>query len=282
LDRVFTTKKPHVSDFTYQGRYYQSILAPEFNSTRHVNSVIAATRDVTELRQLEKRKDEFLSIASHELKTPLSSIKAYSQILQQSYASFSTDQRVAILSKQNQHIDRLNRLISDLLDLSRIQSGRFQFTYTVFDFDTVVRESVESVQSFTTSHRLVIKGSVGLKVKADRHRLEQVLVNLLANAIKYSPDSNRVIIRQSVDNGCVVVSVQDFGIGIALSDQKHIFQRFYRTPAVEKQYSGLGIGLYISDQIIRRHKGKLTFTSTPNKGSVFKFSLPLNHLKPHD
>ena len=282
LDRVFQTKKPLTIDFSYDNRYYQSILAPEFGTRRQVNSIIMVTRDISNLRELEKRKDEFLSIASHELKTPLASIKAYSQILKQSYSTFSSDQINSILVKQNIHIDRLNRLISDLLDLSRIQSGRFQFTESVFDFDDLVKESIESIQSFSSSHAIILSGTTGIKMKGDRHRLEQVFVNLLTNAVKYSPQAARVLVNVSVTNSQVNVSIKDFGIGIGASDKQHVFERFYRTSQVEKQYSGLGIGLFISRQIILRHRGKISFTSTLGKGSTFTFSLPVNSSLQHD
>ena len=275
LDRVFQTKRPLTIDFSYDSRYFQSILAPEFGARRQVNSIIMVTRDITNLRELEKRKDEFLSIASHELKTPLASIKAYSQILKQSYPTFSSDQINSILVKQNIHIDRLNRLISDLLDLSRIQSGRFQFTESVFDFDDLVKESIESIQSFSSSHTIILTGTTGIKIKGDRHRLEQVFVNLLTNAVKYSPLANRVLVNIKADTSHVKVSIKDYGIGIGVSDKKHVFERFYRTSQVEKQYSGLGIGLFISRQIILRHRGKISFTSTLGKGSTFTFSLPV-------
>ena len=234
-------------------------------------------REQTELlKELEMRKDEFISMASHELKTPITSIKGYTQMLQNRYKKAGDGQALYYLSIINAQLNKLIDLVNDMLDISRMQIGKLNFRDALFDLNAVVREGVENLQATTHTHQLSIESTVGAQVFGDKDRIGQVLINLLTNAIKYSPRANKVLVHISTDQEYATVRVQDFGIGIDEAHQQKIFERFYQVhDTVEKGASGLGIGLYISNQIIKRHEGWMKVESKKGEGSIFSFTLPL-------
>jgi signal transduction histidine kinase len=172
-------------------------------------------------------------------------------------------------------INKLTMLISDLLNISRIQMGKLEFNMLAFDLNSLVRETVENVESLAGKHEIIVRGKVGKMVWGDKDRIGQVLTNLLTNAIKYSPDAERVVVRLSSDRNSAVLRVKDFGIGIDKEHQEKVFNRFYRVnDSHEKTFPGLGIGLYISRDIIERHKGEIGVVSDKGEGSEFWFRLP--------
>lgn len=239
-------------------------------------AMLSIVRDVTEQKKLEQNKDDFVSIATHELKTPVTSLKAYAEVLQKKFTKAGDLVSAGHLGKMNTQLDRLNSLIGDLLDATKIESGKLQMQIEKFDFDDLVLEIVEELQRITEKHKLIIKGKTNKKVTADRERMGQVLSNLISNAIKYSPHTDKIIIIVTTTNDEVKVCVQDFGVGIAKSKQPMIFQRFYRVSGPKKNtYPGLGLGLYISSEIIKRQGGKIWVESEKGKGSIFCFFLPL-------
>jgi PAS domain S-box-containing protein len=241
------------------------------------DEIIAIILDITERKKLEQRKDEFIGIASHELKTPLTSIKGYTQILERIIQQMGNEKLQLYLKKTNNYIDRLDSLIGDLLDVSKIQAGKLQMNFNQFDFDSLVKDSIDSIQHLNTHHKIIMKGTVKEKISGDRNRLEQVFTNLLSNAIKYSPKADKVIVDVQRENNHVQVAVQDFGVGIPRNKQDKLFSRFYRVEETAKTFSGLGIGLYISCEIIGRHNGKMWVNSEKGKGSTFYFTLPIKN-----
>lgn len=233
-----------------------------------------ASQDAVTLR------DNFISVASHELKTPITSVKIFTEVLQQHSEQIGDQKAVAHLTKMNKQLDKLTELIYNMLNISKIQAGRLEFHEKLFDLDTAVAEIVDVLQQGATKHKLIIEGKTHKKVYGDEDRIGQVLSNLIANAIKYSPKADKVIIHLSTDRRNVIVCVEDFGIGLATEHVGHIFERFYRVfDEADKTFPGLGIGLYISSEIIKRHHGKLWVESEPGKGSRFYFSLPLTRDK---
>ena len=187
------------------------------------------------------------------------------------------EQSLAYLAKIERQVDGLTGLITDLLDLSKIQIGKLDYREEFFDLFLLVQEIVENVQGTTQTHRLILQGHTHAQVFGDKDRIGQVLINLLTNAIKFSPQADRVIIQTSTNQAHATVSVQDFGIGIAKEHQRHVFDRFYQvTDHTGQTYPGLGIGLSISYEIIKRHQGALWVESTRGKGATFSFSLPLS------
>ena len=237
--------------------------------------------DRSEAKALERRRDEFISMASHELKTPVTSLIGYTQLLRSRFQKRGDEDSVHMLTRMERQLHRLTKLINDLLDVPRVQTGQLAYREEYFDLQTLVQEAVENMQEVTKSHRLLLESQEGsAPVFGDRNRLGQVLTNLLINAIKYSPGADTVRISIETGQGRAVVSVQDFGIGIAEIHHKHLFERFYRASDAEiNTYPGLGIGLYISHEIIKRHHGQIWFESHKGEGSTFSFALPLKEMK---
>lgn len=225
----------------------------------------------------EQKKDEFLSIASHELKTPLTSIKAFNQLMMRiSDPSKLND----LIQKSAAHVLRLEKLISDLLDVSRINAGKMDYNMETFNFHEMLRDTIDSVQHTTTSHRIILESAEDITYTGDRFRLEQVVNNLLTNAIKYSPEADTVIVNCMLhDDNSLIVSVQDFGIGIEEKNLSRLFERYYRVDNTAMRFEGLGLGLFISAEILKRHNGSFWIDSVPEEGSTFFFRL-LTHQIP--
>jgi len=253
-------------------------ISPLKDSMGKVIGAAKIARDISERKELDRRKDEFISMASHELKTPITALKGFTQLLHRRFKSRGDEESLHFLARIDTQLNKLTKLISDLLDISKMQVGKLEYCMEVFDLDVLAQEIVESVQGTTQTHRLLLEKTAGIRILGDRDRIGQVLINLLTNAIKYSPDADRVIMQVAIDGENALVSVQDFGIGIAKAYQEKIFERFYQvSESEEKTYPGLGIGLYIVRQIIKRHQGHLWVQSRKGGGSIFSFSVPLVH-----
>ena len=241
--------------------------------------VITVMQDITQLKELEQRKDMFISMASHELKTPVTSLMGFTQVLQKRFQQRDDEQSLRFLSIMDGQLKKLAHLINDLLDISKMQTSQLTYNEECFDFDELVRETVQNLQAARQSHQLLIEGAAEARVFGDRDRLGQVLINLVTNAIKYSPQADKVIIYVSKDAGQAVVRVQDFGIGIAEAHRQRIFERFYQVgDPMERTFPGLGIGLYIASEIIKRHGGKIWVESRKGEGSTFSFTIPFHDL----
>ena len=250
---------------------------PVFGEGGEVAMVVTIIHDITERMRLERRKDEFISMASHELKTPVTSLKGFTNVLQRRLTKQGDVQAMHYLARMDAQLDKLTGLINELLDISRMQSGKLLMRTELVDLDSLILETVETVQATTSTHQLSIEGGTGVQVLGDRERLGQVFINLLTNAIKYSPEETQVIVRLFLDDERYVrVGVQDFGIGIDPAHHEKIFERFYQvTDPEEKTYPGLGIGLYISSEILARHEGRMWVESRKGQGSTFFVALPL-------
>lgn len=243
---------------------------------KETKKTITFILDMTKQKELDQRKDEFIALASHELKTPLTSIKMYAQLIQIDLQKNKNEKSTKLINSMDKQIDKLTVLVNDLLDVSRIQSGKLLYKKELFAFDKLVKETVEELQPIIIHHELVLKGTTNQKVKADRDRIKQVITNLITNAVKYSPNAKRINIVLTKTVSTVGVSVQDFGIGIPKEQKEKIFGRFFQVVRpMSNTYPGLGLGLYISKEIIDRHKGKLWVKSVPHKGTTFYFRLPL-------
>lgn len=230
--------------------------------------------DISEQKKIEARKDEFISIASHELRTPLTSIKAYTQILEKLAEGGNYEKIKVYLDRTELHVNRLGKLVNDLLDVSKIQAGKMEFDMKKVKLMKIINEAVGDARMTINSHKIEKKNGVEAQILGDYNRLTQVLSNLISNAVKYSPGKERVEVEVMQKGRQVVVAVKDYGLGIAKDKQGRLFSRYYRSEDTATHFSGLGIGLYIAAQIIHRHKGKIWVKSQPGKGSTFYFSLP--------
>lgn len=241
---------------------------------------IATNTDIQRLKEEEKRKEDFLKMVSHELKTPVTSIKGYVQLL---LSLLKTKQERTLsslpvqpsLERIDQQITRLTRLISEILDLSRIEENKLELKKEIFNINELVTQTVQDINYTNTPHKIEVLHEHEGYVNGDKDRIGQVLINLITNAIKYSPENREVhvIIHQKEKNR-VTVSVRDRGIGIDEENHERIFQRFYRiTEEKEDTYSGFGIGLFLANEIIQRHEGYMNVKSKKGEGSEFSFTL---------
>ena len=258
-------------------RYHLLRMSPVLDGDIIKNWVGTFT-DIDDQKRIEKEKDEFLSIASHELKTPLTSIKAYTQLLDRKLKSRNETSELVFVEKTLDQIDKLNSLITDLLDVSKIDNGKLKINKKSENLNQVLEGAIETI--LHTSGNDVKIERHGVKpdflIPLDKIRIEQVLINFLTNAIKYSPDNHQIIVSTFTDEKEVRISVTDFGIGIQDFKQEYVFQKFYRVEESSLQFQGLGIGLYICSEIINQHHGTIGVSSELGEGSTFYFTLPLN------
>jgi signal transduction histidine kinase/PAS domain-containing protein len=237
---------------------------------------VANARLYREAQRAIAVRDEFMSLASHELKTPVTSLKMHTQLLQRQAARSGETDRAERFAKMDRQIDKLTGLINDLLNVARVQGGRLEYVDEPLDLEAVVREAADTIQPTSPTHAIRIEGRIDAPVRGDDERIGQVVTNLLTNAIKYSPHADRVIVRLGRQGGDAVVSVRDFGIGIAEEHQQNVFDQFYRvSDPSEKTFPGLGLGLYLANEIVKRHGGTMRVESTIGEGATFTFTLPL-------
>lgn len=220
-------------------------------------------------------RDDFISVASHELKTPITSLKMYTQVLQNKFAQRGETDLLKYFDKIDDQANKLSLLINDLLNVSKLQHGKLDFAIEPFDLNNIVKETTEALQETARQHTIIVEGKIPKQVHGDRYRIYQVITNLLTNAIKYSPKANKVVVQLIPEKKVAVVTVKDFGIGIEKEQQKKIFSQFYRVNTTdEKTFPGLGMGLFIAHEIVKRHGGEMRVMSEKGKGSQFSFTLP--------
>lgn len=251
-------------------------ISPVRDDEGRVIGAAKIARDISERKAFEQRKDEFISMASHELKTPITSLKGFTQILQRRLRQTKNEDALNLLARMDAQINKITKLIGELLDVSKMQAGPLEYHKELFNLNTLVQEMVENVQGTSRTHSLGLTHLSQIEIVGDRDRIGQVVMNLLTNAIKYSPDASRVDIRVDTDpeRHNAIVSVQDYGLGIAKDHQQHIFERFYRVRGQGQTFPGLGIGLSICNEIVTRHGGQIIVESEEGKGSTFSVLLP--------
>lgn len=281
LMKILPTNNPVIDyevehNFPYIGKKVMLVNAYriEFEG-QYKDRILIAIEDITEKKEIDRRKDDFLSIASHELKTPLTTIKGLIQLLQRMVPDSSPEKYITTLDKVSVYVDRLNILISDLLDTSKIQSGNIELHKEPFKIDKTIIDTVENLSLAGPNHRITLSGTTDSTVLGDELQISQVINNLISNAIKYSPGSDKVDVYISRVGNFVKISVKDYGMGINAQDKAKIFERFFRARDIQKKFPGLGIGLYISHEIIVNHNGTLWVESEVGEGSTFSFTLPI-------
>jgi signal transduction histidine kinase len=250
---------------------------PIFNAHNQIAAGVVIIDDITDEKQVQQRKDDFLSMVSHELKTPLTSLKVYTQLAsrQLEQATGNSAPAAGTLEKINNQADKLTQTITDMLILARAQSGRLEYRYVRSDVMKLASSVVEDLRPTAPHHALHLDGQCPKPVELDEERMAQVLVNLINNAIKYSPQADTINIHVREQDDGVIISVQDFGIGIKKRDQNRIFDRFFQAPdASGRTYPGLGVGLYLCAEIVEHHHGRIWLSSEIDKGSTFYVWLP--------
>jgi two-component system, OmpR family, phosphate regulon sensor histidine kinase PhoR len=259
------------SDGTFRWHYAQAI--PFRDDEGNVTSWIGTSIDIDDQKRELEKKDEFIGVASHELKTPLTSLKGYIQLLE--YVENVPPEASTYISKAATSVNKLQHLIDELLDASKIEAGKLKFSKDILNLTDLVAMCIENSNCMYQTRHIIKELTPGIKVCGNAERLEQVLMNLISNAVKYSPQNKEIIVRAKTDLNSAIVSVTDFGVGMSESDQRMIFERFYRVDGHEASTPGLGVGLYIASKIIQEHGGEIRLKSKLHEGSVFSFSLPL-------
>ena len=256
-------------------RWQLTRAVPLKDAEGNIETWVGTSTDIQEIKELDQQKDHFISIASHELKTPITSIKGYIQILGSIYEESEDAFLKKSLAAVDKQIAKLTNLISDLLDLSKLKLGNLHLVKESFNLNELIEEVVEEMKLVKRDYTFDVSIKTDENVFADRERISQVLVNFLTNAIKYSPRNKLIHVESYLKDQYFTVVVRDHGIGIHKKSQEKIFERFYRVEGKnEKTYPGFGIGLFISSEIVHRHNGKIGVKSSPGEGSEFFFSLP--------
>ncbi len=247
---------------------------PLRNEEGKISKWIGAFTDINEQKLKEQKKDEFISIASHEMKTPLTTAKGYLELLLLTIGEENPTPLV-YAQKASNSLERLHDLVAELLDASKIQNGKLNYNISTFDFNEMLDETIENIQQGNSIHTITKHGKSLHTIKGDKNRLQQVVINLLTNAIKYSPNANSVLVEVLEKQNVLQVSVKDYGVGMNKQHLDKIFDRYYRVQEHAIHFQGLGIGLYISYDIINRHEGNMWAESEPGIGSTFYFTIPI-------
>ncbi|MEO7049225.1 MAG: PAS domain-containing sensor histidine kinase, partial [Ferruginibacter sp.] len=248
---------------------------PYYDKSKQFSCFVGSCVDINEIKEHEKRKDQFITNASHELKTPLTSLQVYLHLISEYFVDKMDDKYAGYATHAVVQAQKITDLINQLLDLSRIQADLLNYQWSVFSFKDLVTAVVEKIQLTTSTHQIEISGDANGLIRGDEERLSHAIENLLTNAIKYSKNQDKILVRLSQDTKNIMLSVIDFGIGIDKDHLLQIFHRFYRISGIkEETFPGMGIGLYLSKQIIEKHAGKIWVESTKNKETKFNFQIP--------
>ncbi|MBD1362623.1 ATP-binding protein [Mucilaginibacter sp. ZT4R22] len=249
-----------------------------FSTTDEKNSYISGiVVDITEKKQNDLRRSKFIGMVSHELKTPLTALKAYIQMLNNWAKKQKDSFTMGALSKAEKQVKKMLNMINSLLNLSGAEAGKIHLNKQEFAMDELIREVIEETMFITSSHNITVAHCDRVIANADRDKIEQVLVNLLSNAAKYSSKDKTIEVTCTKEENILTVSILDQGMGISKKDMDKLFTPHYRAETKEtEKIAGFGIGLYLCSEIINRHQGKIWVESVPGQGSIFKFTLPVN------
>jgi two-component system phosphate regulon sensor histidine kinase PhoR len=263
------------SDGEYRWHFGNAV--PYRNEEGQIVSWFGISTDIHYQKKEMEKKDEFISMVSHELKTPVTSLKGFTQLLMAILKGNSEPVVNEYLGTMNNQINKLTRLISDLLDATRFNGGQLQFDVETFAFNKLATEICSEMQLTTNKHLIQLQLDKDVTVRGDRNRIGQVMINLISNAIKYSPMADRVMVHTKVEDGKVEFCVKDFGIGISKLEQPKLYTRFFRAAenTHDNTFPGMGLGLYISMAIVAKHNGTMNVESEVNEGSSFSFTLPV-------
>ena len=274
-----TTGKPYEIEFRIlnaHGNYHWYLVRalPMRDDTGKIIKWYGNNTDIQQQKDLQQQKDDFITIASHELKTPITSLKASLQLLDKIKDNPSSGIMPRLIMQSRKSMEKISALVDDLLNVRRLQEGQLTLNKTQFTLSELVNTICNPI-SIGGKHKISILGDKELQVYADEHRIDQVITNFVNNAVKYAPDTDVITLSIDREDDMVRLSVIDKGPGIAPDKLPHIFKRYYRTDYSGMQYSGLGLGLYISSEIIKRHNGQIGADSVVGEGSVFWFIIPL-------
>lgn len=270
----FETEFPVHGLLDEKHRWIRAIGNVTYSKDGNAEFLTGIMQDVTDHKLDDLRKNDFIAIVSHELKTPLTSLSAYIQILIPPAIKTGNTFTASFLDKASNQIKRMTALINGFLNVSRLESGKIHLNRYVFEMDVLIQQIIDEVLT-TDSHKVVFSPECSVSVNADREKIGQVINNILSNAIKYSPRNKTIMIHCTKTSGNVQVNIKDEGPGIKPADQERLFDRYFRVEREDMEMiSGFGLGLYLASEIIQRHGGKIWIESEPGRGSTFCFSIP--------
>ena len=255
-------------------RYFDVIYHPLLDEHGKTEQILILAIDVTKQRELSSQKDDFISIASHELKTPITSLRASLQLLDRLKDVPGSPLVPKLIDQANRSVVKMNNLVEDLLNVGRLSEGQLGLSKSEFKISELIDSCCDHVR-VAGKHELIFKGDKDLMVLADEHRIDQVVLNFVNNAVKYAPDSKEIYLTVEKQEDFAKISVVDQGPGIDSKQLANLFDRYYRADYDGAQYSGLGLGLYICAEIIRKHNGEIGVDSLIGQGSTFWFKLPI-------
>jgi signal transduction histidine kinase len=259
------------------GRVFQGFTAPVFDDRGGFVGRIWTLREVTQQRELDRLKEEFVATVSHELRTPLTSMMGFLEMIREGEAGALNEEQQRFLSIVYRSSERLQRLVGDLLFVARLDANGLQLQFGETNVSEAVREVVESTSALARSREIELVAEIEptRPVHGDRERLIQLVGNLISNGLKFTPAGGRVTVRTSMESGRVMIEVEDTGIGIPLAEQGRLFQRFFRSStATEQAIPGTGLGLVISQAIVEAHGGTISVRSAEGEGACFRVEVP--------
>lgn len=267
---IETRFKRHDGDF----RWHLTRMRPIRKRGGEIDFWIGTSTDIHDLKLLQQQKDDFISIASHELKTPITSLKGSLQLLSRIVDKSSETILKKLVAQANKSMEKVGQLVDDLLNASKTTSGQLYLKKSQFKLSSLVNDCCQHMRE-AGNYSIICEGDAELEVVADAGRIDQVIINLVNNAIKYAPASKDIVIRIEREADKAKVSVIDKGPGVPKEKIPYLFERYYRADSTGMQYSGLGLGLYICAEIIRKHDGEIGVESEGGKGSAFWFKIPI-------
>ncbi len=242
--------------------------------TNGEKNVLLVIHDITVHKQVEREREDVIGFVAHELRNPLANLVLCNDLMGEAIKESDYEVLNDMLKRSKNNVSRLNKMIAELYDATRINSGNLKLDISAFNFKDMIDEAIDTIEVLQPSYNIVVEGEGDITVKGDRYRLIQVVTNYLSNGIKYSDGKTEVVLNMSHDNEKIIVSVKDEGLGISSKQLPYIFERFFRAEKT-KNLEGIGLGLYLCRQIIHAHKGQVWVESEEGKGSTFYFSIPL-------
>ena len=241
--------------------------------TNDEDSMLVVIHDITIHKQVEREREDVIGFVAHELRNPLANLVLCNELMADLVKENDQDAIDDILKRSKNNVMRLNKLIGELYDAAKINSGNLKLDISTFNFEEMIKEAVDTIEGLHSSYNIIVSGNGKINTAGDRYRLIQVVTNYLSNGIKYSDGNKDVLLNMSCDEDNITVSVKDKGLGISPKQLPYIFDRFFRAEKT-KNLEGIGLGLFLCRQIISAHRGKVWAKSEEGKGSVFYFSIP--------
>ncbi|MDB5279607.1 MAG: histidine kinase [Ferruginibacter sp.] len=277
LKNTLATRKPftnlELEVAAQSGDRVFNITGRPLKDTQLPDGILLVIHEITIQKQAEREREDIIGFVAHELRNPLSNVILCNEVIKEAISSNDLVRSAEIVQRSQNNIFRLNKMITDLYDATKIHSGNFVLEINEFDFDEMIKEAIDTVQVLQPAFKIMVNGTAG-QAAGDRHRLIQVVTNYLSNGIKYSNGSTTILLNVSVTGGIITVAVTDRGLGIPATQLPYIFDRFFRTEKT-KDLEGIGLGLFLCRRIIEAHNGRVWAESEEGQGSVFYFSIPV-------